>query len=258
MEHIILAFIRWQDTPRVVASPLGGTASAATLGVPVRLKEWIKGYPGSLPVLDIKRPQPRRGARVMRVISVRRNVRMYSPDLVKTASTWAHRSPQSTNNGLANSKEWEMIAPPTLKLTPRYSESYKRKMDLPLTFHPDVAPGVAPVLSTSASLQSTASSLQTALLPELDYFGLGHREGEDKFRSLTDLRWGEFESIGFNHLGDEKKLQFDLTESARTVSFDFDLSTLRPMISCRNARRNDRLCPGMISPRTVFPVWMLH
>lgn len=156
-------------------------------------------------------------------MSVRRNVRMYSPDLVKTASTWACRTQESINNGLASSKEWERIAPPTLKLTPRYSESYKKKMDLPPNFNPDIALGAAPGLSTSPSLQSDNSSPQSTRLPDLDHFGLGNREGDDRFRSLTDLKWGEFESIGFNHLGDEKKLQFDLTESARTVSFSFDV-----------------------------------
>ncbi|KAJ3494973.1 hypothetical protein NLJ89_g10702 [Agrocybe chaxingu] len=208
MEHIILSFVRWQDTPRAVSG------SGASMGVPVRLKEWIKGYPSMLPFLDHKnkKPQPRRGARTLRVVSVRRNVRMYSPDLVKTASTWAYRPAGSTgNNGLANSKEWERIAPVTLKLAPRYSEAYKKRMDLPANFHPDVAPGAGLTASPSPSVQSTISS-SSSLLPDL---GLGAREGEDRFRSLTDLKWGEFESMGFTNLGDDKKLQFDLTEGAR-------------------------------------------
>ncbi|KAF8966109.1 hypothetical protein BDZ97DRAFT_1917804 [Flammula alnicola] len=223
MEHLILAFVRWQDVPRVSVSSSTGLAanpspSAASLGVPVRLKEWIKGYPAMLPFLEHKKPQPRRGARTIRVMSVRRNVRMYSPDLVKTASTWAYRPPGShAHNGLANSKEWDRIAPATLRLPPRYSEGYKKRMDLPSNFHPDVAPGAAsgmkPVDSTSSATSSLSNSLS---LPEPDYFGLGGREGEDRFRSLTDLKWGEFESAGFSGLGDERKLQFDLTETART------------------------------------------
>ncbi|KAF9530828.1 hypothetical protein CPB83DRAFT_921224 [Crepidotus variabilis] len=214
MEHLILSFIRWQDTPRASANG-GSTSSAATLGVPVRLKEWIKGYPATLPILDNKKPQPRRGARTTRVMSVRRNVRMYSPDLVKTASTWAHRAPGSTTNGLANSKEWDRIAPATLKMTPRYSETYKKRMVMPPNFNPDLAPGTVPSMSPSSSQHPPAMS-QSALLPDTDYFGLSGREGEDRFRSLTDLKWGEFESLGFNDTADDKKLQFDLTESART------------------------------------------
>lgn len=252
MEHIILAFIRWQDTPRVSTSPNGGSASAATLGVPVRLKEWINGYPATLSVLDIKKPQPRRGARTARVMSVRRNVRMYSPDLVKTAATWAHRGPDSMKNGLAISKEWERVAPITLKLAPRYSEAYKKKMDMLPGFHPDTAPGAA--ISLSASSSSTASSMNSAgstttatsmnsqmgILPDLD-FGLGHREGDDRFRSLTDLKWGEFESLGFNHLADEKKLQFDLTESARTVRSSFLLFfSVKPHLKKRTQQRKSK------------------
>ncbi|KDR72869.1 hypothetical protein GALMADRAFT_73169 [Galerina marginata CBS 339.88] len=225
MEHLILAFVRWQDTPRLSVSTTGvlnnPSASASSLGVPVRLKEWIKGYPAMLP-LEQKKPQPRRGARTVRVLSVRRNVRMYSPDLVRTASTWAYRPPGSNIiKGLAGSKEWDRIAPATLKLAPRYSEGYKKRMDLPSNFHPDVAPGVGPGLRTSQSASShmsatSSSSASPSLHPDPDYFGIGAREGEDRFRSLTDLKWGEFESMGFSGLGDEKKLQFDLTESART------------------------------------------
>jgi len=42
--------------------------------------------------------QPRRGARTVRVVSVRRNVRMYTPDLVKTAASWATRPPSGATH----------------------------------------------------------------------------------------------------------------------------------------------------------------
>lgn len=207
------------------------SGSAAALGVPIRLKEWIKGYPAMLPFLQEQKnvkPQPRKGAKTVTVTSVRRNVRMYSPDLVKTAATWANRSKSSNGviNGLANSKEWERIAPPTLKLPPRYSETYKKRMNLPPNFHPETAPG----MGYSGSATSTGPSLTPTLASTLtigtvsqsnsaasDYFGLSKSEGEDRFRSLTDLKWGEFETMGFSSIGDDKKLQFDLTESAREV-----------------------------------------
>ncbi|KAF9234382.1 hypothetical protein BU15DRAFT_52692 [Melanogaster broomeanus] len=223
MEHIMLAFIRWQDAPKVSGSPSDINTnitfgSATTLGVPTRLKDWIRGYPSMLPFLHVKekqdRPQARRGARTMRVVSVRRNVRMYSPDLVKTAASWASRprSGQEINHGLAGSKEWERIAPSALKLQPRYSEGYKKRMDMPPNFHPYIGAGV---LSTTSS----ASSATSTLCDEKDSFaaGLGIRQGEDRFRTLTDLKWGEFETMGFGTLeADERKLQFDLTEGART------------------------------------------
>lgn len=215
-EHLLLAFVRWQDTPR------SATGSATALGVPARLKEWIKGYPSMLPFSNPKaKPQPRKGARTVRVMSVRRNVRMYSPDLVKSGSSWAHKVNPTLMNSFATSKEWERISPTTLKLPPRYSDPYKKKMNLANNFHPDVDPrtypaanspplGSAPQISLSSTLSSTKSS-------DSDYFGQEERK-DARFRSLTDLKWGEFESMGFDNLGDDKKLQFDLTESARQVS----------------------------------------
>ncbi|KAH6903885.1 hypothetical protein BKA70DRAFT_1387504 [Coprinopsis sp. MPI-PUGE-AT-0042] len=164
-EHLLLAFVRWQDTPR------SATGSATSLGVPARLKEWIKGYPSMLPFTNPKaKPQPRKGARTVRVMSVRRN----------SGSSWAHKLCDFRKNGSA-------FHPPTLKLPPRYSDPYKKKMNLANNFHPDVDP---------------------------HYFATEERK-DARFRSLTDLKWGEFESMGFDNLGDDKKLQFDLTESAR-------------------------------------------
>ena len=161
-------------------------------------------------------------------MSVRRNVRIYSPDLVKTASTWAHRGAHSNvSNGLASSKEWDRIAPATLKLPPRYSEAYKKRMDLPANFHPDTVPGTAYAPTgmgsqpTSSYSSATSATSGTSFESDGDYFGLSGRDGDDRFRSLTDLKWGEFESMGFSGLGDEKKLQFDLTETARVVGSSF-------------------------------------
>ena len=76
----------------------GGLGSATSLGVPTRLKDWIRGYPAMLPEPATRsrkqdRLQPRRGARTVRVVSVRRNVRMYTPDLVKMAASSATRPP---------------------------------------------------------------------------------------------------------------------------------------------------------------------
>ncbi|KAI0698013.1 hypothetical protein BC835DRAFT_1269557 [Cytidiella melzeri] len=220
-EHITLSFIRWQDAPGVEGS------GSAALGVPTRLKTWIQGYPAMLPALHHHdRPQPRRGARTTRVISVRRNVRMYSPDLVKTAASWGVRprgvlASSSSERSFASSKEWERISPPTLKLAPRYSDAYRKRMDLPANFHPETGAGSsastisAPSLSSSISASSTGSSLFDD--KELGVLG-GARTPEDRFRSLTDLRWGEFEAMGFgDHVANNKKLQFDLTEGARAA-----------------------------------------
>ena len=90
----------------------------------------------------------------------------------------------------------------------------------PATFNPDTGAGSsvstlssAPSLTSSRSTSSTASSLFDE--KELNLVGTP----EDRFRSLTDLKWGEFELLGFGDVGaDDKKLQFDLTEGARAVS----------------------------------------
>jgi hypothetical protein len=227
-EHVLLAFVRWQDQ----------SGDPATAGVPTRLKDWIRGYPHTLPHFGPnlhqsqgqrdRRPPPRRGARTVRVVSVRRNVRMYSPDLVKTAASWAHR-PRGLGagaegaNGLAGSKDWERIAPPALKLPPRYSDNYRKRMDMAPGFHPDTTSSSG--MSAASSLSSSTASTIT-LAGDGDYFGLGDGKAKDgEFKSLTDMKWGEFETIGFGGLSDESKLQFDLTEGARAVSrfshFDF-------------------------------------
>lgn len=214
-EHILLAFIRWQDVP---SSANADSGSAATLGVPARLKDWIRGYPSMLPDRQQnEKPQARRGARIIRVVSVKRNVRMYSPDLVKTAASWANKHKRDgvatmSGRALTGSKEWDRIAPAAYQLQPRYSENYKKKMDMPPSFHPDS--GIAPSISAASSYASTKSSFLGEDL-------LSSREGEDRFRSLTDLKWGEFETMGFGGLGIDdttnNKLKFDLTESARTA-----------------------------------------
>jgi hypothetical protein len=249
MEHVLLAFVRWQDAPSNESSgSFGrGPGSAASLGVPTRLKDWIRGYPAMLPDPATRsrkndRLQPRRGARTMRVVSVRRNVRMYTPDLVKTSASWACRAPSGVThapNAFAQSRDWERVAPPTLKLVPRYADSFKKRMDLPPNFHPHT--GVA---SSNASIASS-TTVSTLGDSPTEYFGLGKPSaaGEERFRSLTDLKWGEFESMGFGGLeSSEKKLQFDLTESARTVCHIYALLcySCLPMPCCSPGQQNER------------------
>ena len=259
MEHVLLAFVRWQDAPSNESSGSfgGGPGSAASLGVPTRLKDWIRGYPAMLPEPATRsrkhdRLQPRRGARTVRVVSVRRNVRMYTPDLVKTAASWATRSPSGAThapNVFAQSRDWERVAPPTLKLTPRYADGFKKRMDLPPNFHPHT--GVA---SSNASIASS-TTVSTLGDSPTDYFGLGKPAvaGEERFRSLTELKWGEFEALGFGGLDPaEKKLQFDLTESARTVRLDLGSFVLLKFTDCvavASGETNDAHMDGFLVHR---------
>ena len=77
------------------------------------------------------------------------------------------------------------------------------------------------VASSNASIASSTTASTLGDSPT-DYFGLGNPAvaGEERFRTLTELKWGEFEAMGFGGLDPgEKKLHFDLTENA-TVRLD--------------------------------------
>ena len=110
-----------------------------------------------------------------------------------------------------------------LKLPPRYSEAFKKRMNMPSTFHPDCGPGYDAISlaseSSTSSYMSTVSSMTSVSSASDKDFMAGLREGEDRFKSLTDLKWGEFETLGFGGISDGKKLEFDLTESARQVIY---------------------------------------
>lgn len=82
-------------------------------------------------------------------------------------------------------------------------QSFKKRTDLLPNFNPHT--GVA---SQNASIASstTVSTLWDSLT---DYFGLGKPAvvGEERFRSLTEPKWGEFEAADFGRLeSSEKKL----------------------------------------------------
>src|SRR5579863_2712614 len=71
MEYVLLAFVCWSDTPRneLFSSFGGGFGSAASLGVPTRLKEWIRAMLPEPATRSRKydRLQPCRGARPVQV-----------------------------------------------------------------------------------------------------------------------------------------------------------------------------------------------
>ena len=199
-EHLLLAFIRAQDA-----------AASRAVGMPSRLKDWIRGYPAMIPSMD-KLDKARRGARTVRVTSVRRNVRLYSHDLVKTGASWAAKGERGD---LAGSKAWtRVVGPPNLNLTPRFTDQYRKRLDL--------APSVVPDIGFNGSHSQSSSTLSHGGSTAGDDFGLLAKEDEKRFRSLTDLKWGEFESGGFGG-GDEKRLEFDLNEGARNVSVTFEM-----------------------------------
>lgn len=229
-EHLILSFIRMQDNQASASTP-----------IPSRLKSWIKGYPSMLVPLE-KLDKERLGTRTLRVSSVRRNVRLYSPDLVKTCASWGkilsvgpHPGDVGGgggNNDLRHSKVWERIVPPDQLLSPKYSDAYKKRMDLSASVVPEYGRSAASNLSntsSTASSVSTTSTLSSSTAASSIYSTdtSAGRVGEERgrFRNLTDLKWGVFEESGFSE-PDLGKLQFDLNESARSVSVFFFLLKL--------------------------------
>ncbi|KAJ7627265.1 hypothetical protein FB45DRAFT_795432 [Roridomyces roridus] len=223
-EHMLLACIREGVHD----------AEGRGLGAPTRLREWVGMYPASLEVGEGdnrlgKTPNPRRGAKIVRVVHVRRNVRSYSADLVKGGSTWAGAPGANTNspNEWASSKAWRGILAGGTG-TPRFSDSYRKRLDL--------APGVQPAVASSSSSSSYSSpgspygaSLTSAPSAYTASSTSLVSSEESTFKSLTDFKWGEFETLGFGSLGNEStnssggggaggietRLKFDLTENAR-------------------------------------------
>lgn len=212
-EHLILAFIRSS----------GRSTTKGGLGVgdlPARLKEWVRGYPAMVASdNDLARAGPRRGARVIRCERASRQVRAYSRDLVCQAELWAEDLP-------AKWEAWERVI---LKgrqgsaARPKFSTDYRRKM------------GVKEMLPLPASVNELGrqTSYGRAARPgtvkgKLDRRSLNDEGDEARWGSLAGKEWSLFEESGFDapllatqgrRDGDIKsKLQFDLSESAKTVS----------------------------------------
>ncbi len=118
-------------------------------------------------------------------------------------------------NAFAQSRDWE-FAPSTLRLALRYADSYKNgpPPEFPSPYRRWVIECVYRFF-----YYCTVSTLGDSTT---DYFGVGKPAiaGEERIRSLTELKWGEFEATDFGDLeSGEKKLQFDFTESARAVCY---------------------------------------
>ncbi|GJJ14101.1 hypothetical protein Clacol_008358 [Clathrus columnatus] len=181
-EHLLLAYVRAQAPP-----------------LPSRLADWIRGYPAMLPTpnrLDKARP----GAKIKKLNTVKRYVRLFSNDLVKTGAAW----------DLGNSKEWSrVIGPAGMKIGgPKYGDAYRKQMGLTVNDYPETG------LTSSADTSPTSNTEESDAVDPL-----APKEDQLRFRSLTDLKWGEFESMGFSNSSSvtEKRLEFDLNEGARNT-----------------------------------------
>ncbi|KAJ7079916.1 hypothetical protein C8R43DRAFT_1083182 [Mycena crocata] len=228
-EHLLLASIREGIRE----------AEGRGLGAPTRLREWVGMYPASLEGGG-KPTAPRRGAKTTRVVHVRRNVRSYSTDLVRGGSAWAGTGGSGPANEWAASKAWRAILAGGAG-APRYSESFRKRMDLGVGVQPSTSSLASSSTSASSHTNSSSSGYNTTSsaynslsstspssfnLTSPSTTSLGEDAGA--FRSLTDMKWGEFESLGFGSGGGgggdvgpireggiEGRLRFDLTENAR-------------------------------------------
>ncbi|KAJ7149733.1 hypothetical protein C8R46DRAFT_915583 [Mycena filopes] len=204
---------------------LGASASSSSPAAPVVASSLPHAY--HLPlvlILIISSPAARsggarRGAKTTRVVHVRRNVRSYSADLVRGGSSWASGSASAgAPNEWAASKAWRSIVAGGAG-APRYAESYRKRMDLGVGVHPSTS-SLASTTTTSSNYGSSPSAYN---LSAPSTTSLSSEDSGGAFRSLTDMKWGEFESLGFGsdahggakEGGIETKLKFDLTENAR-------------------------------------------
>ncbi|KAG9074718.1 hypothetical protein FS749_013691 [Ceratobasidium sp. UAMH 11750] len=196
-EHMLLSHIRWEDDIQRRKTP-------GTGGLPSRLKDWIRGYPAMLPRLgETALDRVRRGARTVRVASVRRNVRLYSPDLVQSAAGWAGEG------DLSGRAEWLRVVPKHSGLPARYTDAYRKRLDIPVAAPDSRGPSSD---NGHGGWPSSETSSLTAPVTGVE---------DAKYSSLTDMRWGEFEALGFGGGEAEgKRLEFDLTEGARQTRLE--------------------------------------
>ena len=123
-----------------------------------------------------------------------------------------------------------------LKLEPRYSDGFRKKMNSPVGFYPISTPFVVST-TTAARAASPTFHLTSSNALSLSPMGRSQTqyskstttlsnnvnavdENEElRFNSLADLRWANFETFGFEDDigGLNKRLALDINESARRV-----------------------------------------
>lgn len=210
-EHLLLAFIRSQSS------------SKPELGVkdlPTRLREWVIGYPSMLASdAELARGNPRKGAKMVRCERVSRVVRAYTRDLVVQSELWASELPGEQG------KQWDQWNRVILQhrsgeiSRPKFSNTWRRKMAVKETL---------PLPASVVDQLSRSTSYGKARAPgKREERGGRERkcdEGEARFGSLAGKEWSMFEEGGFDAPSESERkdmksrLQFDLTESAKTVS----------------------------------------
>ncbi|WVO13648.1 hypothetical protein L204_101269 [Cryptococcus depauperatus] len=211
-EHFLLAYIRSG----------AGTGSVVT-DLPSRLKAWIANYPSMLPSdSDLAQALPRRGARLVRLSVLSRDVRAYTKDLVAQVEGWADEME------LVGQKwsEWDRLLWKPRRgnsARPHLTNAWKRRMAVKsLPQPPSSATRIAMVDDLPRRSGSMISILSTNMTKLKD------DDEEARYGSLAGKEWSLFEESGFSlslsSSSSRKKepdlptlLQFDLSESSKQL-----------------------------------------
>jgi len=211
-EHLLLAFIRSQSSSK---SELG------VKDIPTRLREWVIGYPSMLASdAELARGNPRKGAKMVRCERVSRVVRAYTRDLVVHSELWISELPGEQG------QQWDQWNRVVLQhrsgevSRPKFSNSWRRKMAVKETLP-------LPASAVDQVQRSTSYGKARALGKREDRGGREQKsdDGEARFGSLAGKEWSMFEEGGFDAPSEyerkdmKSRLQFDLTESAKTVCY---------------------------------------
>jgi len=131
------------------------------LAYPCNSRIWIQGYPATLPEPATRsrkhnKLQPCYGAHHACCQHKVERLHVYDRSC-QDCCQLGHSTPQQGDSGpnvFAQSRDWERVAPPMLKLTPWYADSLKKHINLPPNLHPHM--GVA---SSNASITSSMPHL---------------------------------------------------------------------------------------------------
>ncbi|KAJ3811296.1 hypothetical protein F5876DRAFT_75945 [Lentinula aff. lateritia] len=240
-EHCLLSFIRWQDTPTSLG---GGGSGAGVLAIADLLGS------GGFRNREQHSLGLRKGAQTIRVLPVRRTVPVYDRDLVRSSAKWGLPSYAAVEGGGFNSlpgnKEWGRMSPPVQvsqgniisnggcrdkgrggKMPVRYSDSYRKKMNIPPGVEPRSSPYALPLsaLPSSSSSYSFSFHSSSPVSSSPTSPSTSHPSAQSsRFKTLADAHWGQFESPGLlsppsssarGSRDIESAPKFDHTESAR-------------------------------------------
>jgi hypothetical protein len=176
---------------------------------------WIANYPKMLSFdRHLSSGEPRRGVKVVRAETARKDVRAYSKELFRKAEGWAAELEEGGGD-VWHTWVGRVVLPLRKGSSSRpvggakFSSEYRKRMHMPSS--------LPPLVSTAGGGEDLGGKPMRSLSMRRD-----EEEEQGQFKSMTDKRWGDFMEGGFDSFGDggsiSKKLDFDLTESARAVS----------------------------------------